>query len=258
MKIKVLGSSGGEKRGVKLSSFLIDETLLLDAGSVTQVLKMEEQLKIKYVLLTHAHFDHIKDLPLLVDNLVTYYFSSAQLTVFSLREVIQALKKHIFNDEIWPDFTIIPPENPVLKLEEILPEATFFIGKYRITPFLTKHTVPSTGYFIEKDNRSLFYSGDTGTFPDLWRKISALKPDVVITEISFPDHLKELASISGHYTPDLFFNDLSCLHNSCKIFIFHIKPVYSKQIEQEVNDFLRKFPSFPEVKILKDNEEIII
>ena len=48
----------------------IDERLLLDAGAVSRKLGPEEQRRITHILLSHAHLDHIKSIPFLMDNMV--------------------------------------------------------------------------------------------------------------------------------------------------------------------------------------------
>ena len=125
MKIKILGSSGSVAPGQNTAAFLIDDFLLLDAGTISLSLDRDAQFKISHIFLTHAHLDHVKGIPFLVDNLVMAR-PKAQVTVLSGPEVIRTLKTHIFNNRIWPDFTRIPSvEHPVLR----------FPGNFHPLPF---------------------------------------------------------------------------------------------------------------------------
>jgi ribonuclease BN (tRNA processing enzyme) len=68
MRIEVLGCSGGIGDGRQTTSFLIDDDILLDAGSGVTRLSRAALARIDHVFLTHSHLDHILSLPPLLDS----------------------------------------------------------------------------------------------------------------------------------------------------------------------------------------------
>lgn len=252
MEIKVLGASGSDIPGLHLTSFLLDKKILFDAGGVTSSLSLKEQQKIKYIFITHAHLDHIRDMPFLADNLILSGKKS-QITVFSIKEVIDDIKRHLLNHRIWPDFTVIPNEKEsILKLEKIKQGIPIIINGFKITGFKVNHSVPAVGYLVQKGKKSFFYTGDTGPTKKTWQSISGIKLDALIIESSFPDKMKKIAQTTGHLTPELLFEDISLLNPIPKlIYITHIKPFYIKEIEKDIFKRL----SF-KIKILEGGEII--
>lgn len=235
MKIKVLGASGSDIPGQHLTSFLLDDIILFDAGGVTNSLNLKEQQKIKYIFITHAHLDHIRDIPFLADNLIVSR-KKTQITVFSIKEVLDDIKKHLFNYRIWPDFTMIPNEkDSVVKLEKIKVGVSVTVNSFKITAFPVNHTVPAVGYLVQKGNKSLFYTGDTGNTEKTWKALSSVSLNALIIESSFPDNMKKIAKITGHLTPELLFREISNLNSPPqKVYITHVKPYYRKQIERDI------------------------
>ncbi len=118
MVINVLGCSGGKWNDFKTTSFLIDNHILLDAGTACEKLSFEDLKKIDTVVLTHSHYDHISDLPHLA--VLRNELESSGFNIYALQETIGNLKKHIFNWYIWPDFTQIPnAQNPIINYIKI-------------------------------------------------------------------------------------------------------------------------------------------
>ena len=255
MKIKVLGASGSEVPGKNCPAFLVDETILLDAGTIGLALNIREETSLKQILLTHAHFDHIKGIPFLLDNLVVRDTGNT-ITVMSGKEVIDDLKENIFNDRIWPDFTRIPtPEKPVLKYRNISPARPVNLNGYRIFLQKVHHTVPAYGYIIEQGNgKAVAYTGDTGPTDLFWRLMSSHNAQCLIVEVSFPNRLEELALISGHLTSALLEKEIAKM-SPCppKIFVMHVKPQYHGEIEGEVDALQHKG-----MELLKEGEIITI
>lgn len=254
MKIKVLGASGSDIPGQHLTSFLLDKTILFDAGGVTNSLDLKEQQKIKYVFITHAHLDHIRDIPFLADNIILSRKKS-QITVFSIKEVIDDIKKHLLNHRLWPDFTVIPNEkDSVIKLKKIKAGVTVTINSFKITAFPVNHIVPAVGYLVQKGNKFLFYTGDTGPTKQTWEALSHIALDALIIESSLPDKMKKIAQITGHLTPALIFNEISKLKSSPKsIYITHIKPLYREEIERDLQKI-----DHHKIRILCDGETLKI
>lgn len=256
MKISVLGASGSEGPGQNPPGFLVDDFLLLDAGTVALSLHTEAQCKITHIFLSHAHLDHIKAIPFLVDNVVAADRDSC-LLILSSREVIADLRRNIFNNRIWPDFTQLPtPERPVLRYQPLSTRETFDIRDYRIRAVRVDHAnVPAYGYMIENSEGSaVIYTGDTGPTERIWRLMNGRRINCLIVEVSFPDEMTALALTSGHLTPALLLKELDKLPVLPeRILITHLKPYYKETIETQ----LAAFRGIP-VEILADGDLIYV
>jgi ribonuclease BN (tRNA processing enzyme) len=236
MKIRVLGSSGSEGPGHNPSAFLLDEFLLLDAGTVSLSLHRHEQCKISHIFLTHAHLDHIKAIPFLVDNIVASN-QGCQLTILSGREVISDLKRNIFNNRIWPDFTLIPDSaRPVMQLQVISPRDCLEINGYKIYATKVDHSVPAYGYLIEDSlKRALVYTGDTGPTHKIWKRMRGHDVKALIIEVSFPDEMLDLALKSCHLTPSLLQAEIEKMEVVPeRIYITHLKPYHKTTIQEQL------------------------
>src|SRR6185369_4361193 len=201
MKLRVLGSAGAEFPDFRPPAFLVDDHLLLDAGTIGSVLTEDEQWGIHHILITHSHLDHIRGIPALADNIIIKNLSHT-VTVYSTIDVITAMRDHLFNGVIWPDFTKIPtPGSPVLTFETIGTQNEFTVNGYRIKAVAVNHTVPAVGYLVSRNGKTLAYTGDTGPTEDFWRHVSGV--DALIVEVSFPDSMEHLALLTGHLTCSL-------------------------------------------------------
>ena len=236
MKLRVLGSSGSELPGFNSPGFLIDDTLLVDAGTIGAVLDEAAQWKIKHILITHAHLDHIKGIPFLADNIIVNNRSHT-VTVSGLPAVLKTLKTSLLNGKVWPDFTRIPnPENPVLRLSPVKPEKTVNINGFKVTAIPVSHGVPAAGYIIEdKAGKRLLYTGDTGPTLKIWK--AAERPlDCAIIEVSFPNSMKDLALLTYHLTPELLKAEVGKMKNRPDmLLVTHPKPPYLKRIKSELS-----------------------
>jgi len=236
MNVFVLGSAGSEGPGNYTPAFLIDDFLLMDAGTIAARLDRDAQCKITHIFLTHAHLDHIKGIPFLVDNLVAMN-QLCSITVLSGKEVLRDLRKNLFNDRIWPDFTLIPDGNkPVMRYQPISSRAPIQVGKYRIHAVKVNHTVPAYGYVIEEPSwGTLVYTGDTGPTEAIWKKTRNLRVRKLIIEVSFPNEMKDLAIATGHLTPALLHDEIRKMPSLPeKIYIGHLKPFYRQAIEEQL------------------------
>lgn len=236
MIIKVLGASGSEVPGHYCPAFTVDGKILLDAGTIGISLNISEENQIRYILLTHAHFDHIKGIPFMLDNLVVRETGST-VTVMSGQEVIDDLKQNIFNDRIWPDFTRIPtPDAPVLRFGTVRPGDEETIDGYRVTAERVSHTVPSYGYILEKEGGKIIaYSGDTGPTDLFWKKVGTRNVSCLIVEVSFPNRMEEIALQSGHLTPSLLAKEIAKMKTPPpRIYLIHAKPQHQQEIEKEI------------------------
>jgi ribonuclease BN (tRNA processing enzyme) len=249
MKVQVLGCSATELPKSNLTSFLIDGKILLDAGTISSALDERDQWKIKHVLITHAHLDHIKDLPFFADN-ISIHNKRHQVTVMSIPEVIRAIKQNLLNDVVWPDFTKIPnAKKPIIKFNTISIGKSFKINSYRITAYRVNHTVPAIAFLLEdKKNKTLLYVGDAGPNDALWELLDKKKINGLIIEVSLPDSFKNTALQTGHLTPQLFVLELKKLkYLPERIFVSHCKPIYKKRIKEELRRLKMK-----NIQILND------
>jgi ribonuclease BN (tRNA processing enzyme) len=255
MKIKVLGASGAEFPGHNPPAYLINGFLLLDAGTLGAVLKETEQWKIRYILVSHAHLDHIRAIPFLADNIIIKN-KRHHITVISIDEVLGQLKMHLLNGDIWPDFTTIGKAGPVVRLRKIKPERWIQLDSLRVIPVKVNHSVPAVGYIIKEVKRGseaiLVYTGDTGSTDRIWSYSEGA--DAIIAEVSFPNKLTALAVKTGHLTPKLLMEELKKISRHPKrIFITHPKPQYIKTIKQEL-----KALKIKGLRLLRESEEIEI
>lgn len=252
MIIRVLGASGSDTPGHHLTSFLLDGGILFDAGGVTNSLTIEEQLKIEHIFITHAHLDHIRDIPFLADNLILSQ-SKSQIRIFSIEEVIDDIKKHLLNQRLWPDFTIIPNESQsVLKLEKIEEGKPVRVRNYEITPYRVAHTVTAVGFLVQGNQKSLFYTGDTGPTDKTWSSLPEIQLDGLIIEVSFPNRMSQIAKLTGHLSPELLLIELEKLSRAPKrIFITHLKSIFRDEIIRELESL-----NIPNMSILFGAEVI--
>lgn len=255
MKIKVIGCSGADLPGHNTSAFLLNDEILFDAGSVTNVLDEKDQLKIKNIFITHAHFDHLRSIPFFAENIIVRNLDH-RVNIFSISPVLQVIKKHLFNISMWPDFTIIPhPDNAIVNLIELKPGNPLKINNISVTPFKVNHTVPAVGYLVEdKKEKRFFYTGDTGPTRKTWQKLKNQKIHCLIIDVSFPNNMEDMAVESGHLTPHLLEEELLRIKPLPEyVCITHCKPQYFKEIKAELKEIRIR-----NLKTLKDGVTIII
>lgn len=235
MKLKVLGCSGGIGGNLHTTSFLLDNDVLIDAGTGINELSLSEMCRIDHVFITHSHLDHIACIPLLIDSVGS--MRERPVTLYARQETLDILRTHIFNWKIWPDFSEIPnAHQPFMRYREIaLGEAVELNGR-RIMAVPANHVVPSVGYCLDSGAASLVFTGDTTSNDALWRvlnKIDNLK--YIIIETAFSNSEKELAVLSKHLCPSLLAEELDKFTGDAEIFITHLKPGEMELIMDEVN-----------------------
>jgi cAMP phosphodiesterase len=237
VNLRVLGCHGGELPNCRSTCFLVDGVMALDAGSLTSTLSLEELCKVDDIVLTHSHFDHVKDLPMMADLIVGR--RSSPVTVHSSEECIATLRKNMFNNVLWPDFTSIPDKkNPVLKLKPFKSGASFKVGKYTFKSVPVDHPVESCGFLISDGNTQVAMSGDTGPTEQLWKVLNkARNLKALLLETSFPNKLQQLADISGHLTPQTLESELKKFsnRNGCEVLLYHLKPAFVRQLRSELS-----------------------
>lgn len=243
MRVRVLGCHGGELPGCRTTCFLLNGHVTIDAGALTGVLPLEQLLAVNDIFLTHSHFDHVKDVPLLTDLLVGK--RDAPLRVYGPRECIDTLRSSVFNDELWPDFTLIPNHTaPVLELIPLPAFERVSSGDLTFTSVPVNHPVESVGYLVESGGRAIAFSGDTGPTGRFWNEVNRHQGmQAVFVELSFPNRLQWLADLSGHFTPQTLREELKKLEHDVPILLYHLKPAFLDELRREVaelgNDRLR-------------------
>jgi len=234
MKIQLLGAHNCESQNTKLVSLLIDDSLVLDAGGLTSSLSSPAQQKLKAILLTHQHYDHIRDIPAIAMNC---YLSGATINIYSTLPVFDALASHLMDGELYPNFLERPQGNPTIKFTVIEPHQTEQIEGYTIVAVPVNHSVPAVGYQITSpDARVVFYTGDTGPgLVDCWECVS---PRLLISEVTASNRFEEYGRESGHLTPSLLKQELDDFQKLKgylpQVVTLHMSPGLENEIEVEI------------------------
>ena len=235
MRIRVLGCSGGIGAGARTTALLVDNDVLIDAGTGVGDLALDDLDSVRHVFLTHAHLDHIAGLPMLADRVFDENFE-VPLTVYAREETLRAVQDHMFNGVIWPDFSRLPTaENPMLRFRVCSPGDTVTIGHRDFYAVDVMHSVPSLGFTVQNSSGAFAVSGDTKTNETLWPVLNACEDlRVLVIEVSFPDEMSDLAIESGHYTPRSLTDDLKRLHHEPEIWLTGMKPGEERRIYEQV------------------------
>ena len=255
MQLRILGCHGGETPKHRTSSFLVGDSLAVDAGAITSGLSLREQEQIQSVLVSHPHMDHIRDLATLADNRCQQ--GGTTLDIVGIPATIEALRKHFFNDLIWPDFTKIDAKDgPTVRFVEVQPNEVASVDGFEVTPVLVNHTVDTSAFIIRDGDKSIVYGGDTGPTDELWTRINALDDlQALMMEVSFPNDEAQLAHDSRHLTPQTLGAELDKLTQSDElpILLYHIKPTFEQRVLRELASLRGR-----NLQILQLHEEFIL
>lgn len=238
MKLRVLGCSGGIGGNLRTTSFLVDDDVLIDAGTGVGSLSLPEMRNVDHVFVTHSHLDHIACIPLLLDSVG--YMRDQPVTVHGTVATLKVLREHIFNWSVWPDFTTIPrPDSPYLRYGVVeVRQPVVLIGR-SITPVPANHVVPAVGYHLDSGSGSLVFTGDTTCNSLLWEYLNGLENlRYLIIETAFPDKDRELAIASKHLCPAMLAGELDQLRRPAEILITHLKPGEAELTMREIRDRL--------------------
>jgi cAMP phosphodiesterase len=245
LKLRVLGADGGVAPGFYTPSFLLNNNILIDSGSAASALSLKQQRDIDYIFISHSHLDHVKDICFLADNVFTYRRRPIEL--ISTFEILDILRKHLFNNRLWPDFTTITNGHcPILSYRPV--ESHVQLGPIQVNIYPVHHPVPAVGFIVKERNKnSVVITGDTGPTDLLWEEANKeTKLKAVFTEIAFPNRLGKVAQLAGHFTPDMFDAELSKLKKKVPLLIYHLKPEYLKELKKEI-----KALGVPNLKLIK-------
>ena len=237
MRIKLLPSNvTGDGQYQMLTSFLINDSVTIDAGSLAVALAPDELHVIRHVIVTHSHNDHIGSLPVFVSE--AYTELDSPITIYGIEEVVRDLKECIFNDRIFPDFEKIPlPDgrNPTIRFETLEPRRTVTIDGLLVTPVPVNHTIPACGMIVRDETTTVVFSADTYVTDELWERASQEENlKAVFVDVSYPNEFDKLAEASRHLTPRLLAADLRKLTRPAEIFAMHIKPSNRRKVVEQI------------------------
>ncbi len=249
MKIKILGCSGGRSIDGDPTCFLIDDKILIDTGAVTTKLDDEALKNLEHLIITHSHFDHIADLPFLMEKL--FWVKKDVFNIHSSKESRDTILSHVLNNSVWPNLVeIAKSRNDIFKWNVINNSNTFNISNYEITSIRVNHIIPTDGLIIDDGKYSIAFTADTYITEEFWKMCnekSNLKS--VIADVSFPDHMDETAELTRHLTPKLFFEETKKLNrDDITYYISHLKPLFKNEVLQD----LSKLSNHNSLEVLRD------
>jgi ribonuclease BN (tRNA processing enzyme) len=230
MQIRVLGCSGSIAAGSRTTSFLVDSSILIDAGTGVGDLTLDELTAVDHIFITHSHLDHVLSIGLLADSVARRRTAQRRppVQVHALAATIAVLRQHMFNGLIWPDFTRLPtPEQPVLAFAPLELGQVLEVAGHRIEVLSAAHTVPAVGYAVlgaTANGGAWVFTGDTGPNPLLWERLARMHVGALVIETAFRDDEHAVATISQHLCPAKLKLELDKLATPADIYITHIKP----------------------------------
>ncbi len=240
MDLRIIGCHGGETPKHRTSAFVVDERVAIDAGSLTSGMDLKAQCALEAVLVSHAHLDHIRDLATIADN--RNQSGAPPLSVAATKPTIAILRKHFFNNLLWPDFARIPnARRPAIRYVELGLEKPVTIAGYEVNAIPVSHTIECCAFTLRGKDGALAYSGDTGPTDRLWQVLNATEGlRALLMEVSFPNAEGRLARVSGHHTPETMARDLKKLTGpngraakELPTLLYHIKPAFQGVVERE-------------------------
>ena len=234
MELRILGAHNMESRDTRFSAHLIDGVLALDAGGLTRSLSFAEQQKIRAIVLTHRHFDHVRDL---LPFGLTMRDLGITVDVYGIKDTLDFVTEKLMDGSLYPNFLEFPsPEEPVYAFHEIEPLREFQVLSYTIKAVAVPHAVPAVGYMVSTDDVSVFYTGDAGRgISDAWQNAA---PDVLLTEVTFGNEGEQKAIDSVHLTP-AYLEEALVEFKRLKgylprVIAGHINPPFEREVRAEV------------------------
>ena len=219
----------------RLTCFLIDDCVAVDAGSIAIALTNEQRPKVKDIIVTHPHLDHIASLPIFIDDL--YPTLKEPIRVHATPEVIGLLERDVFNWNVYPRFSDLKNDyGPVMEYVPIPIGTPFTVAHLNVVAVPVNHIVPTIGLVVSDGQKSVAFSSDTAETEEFWRIVNEMKElDALLIETSFPDRMAKLAEVSRHFTPASLVQELKKLtHNGMDIMAVHLKPTYREEIIEQL------------------------
>ena len=239
MRIQLLPSTfdsqGQATLDQRLTCFLIDECVAVDAGSIALALSNEQRNTVRDIIVTHPHMDHIASLPIFIDDL--YPVLTTPMRIHATPEVIGLLERDIFNWNVYPRFSELKNDyGPVMEYVPIPIDEEFKVAHLTVVAVPVNHIVPTVGLLIKDDMTTVAFSSDTFETEDFWKVVNrAPAVKALLIEASFPDSMAALAEVSRHFTPASLKRELGKLsHNGLEILAVHIKPAYRDTIIEQL------------------------
>ncbi len=225
MQIRVLGCSGSIAAGCRTTAFLLDDDVLIDAGTGVGDLTLDELARVDHIVLSHSHLDHVLGVPLLADSVMRRRVGRPPIRIHALPATLDALRQHLFNGVIWPDFTRLPSTDaPVLALEPFELGQVLQFGERQIEVLPALHTVPAVGFAVLGAQGAWVFTGDTAPNEALWLRLQSLTVSSLVIETAFRNDECQLAGVSRHLHPAALGRELQQLALAADVYITHIKP----------------------------------
>jgi ribonuclease BN (tRNA processing enzyme) len=241
MKLEVLGCYGGIGGVRRTTALLLDDDVLIDAGTGVGDLSLERMARVDHVFLTHSHLDHCGFIPLLADAVA--FLRNKPLLVHALPKTIAVLKENMLNGKLWPDYSMLPSvDKPYIRFIPITLGKTTKLGHRHITALPARHAVPAVGYRLDSGAESFVYSGDTTGCEPFWVALNGIENlRYLMIETTFLNENASGAARSGHMTAALLAQGLARLHRPVSLFITHLEPGKEESIMAEVNAECAKY-----------------
>jgi cAMP phosphodiesterase len=237
VRVRLLPSSAGRESQLQcLTSFLIDDRIAIDGGSLGFALAPAEIGSVRHIIVTHSHADHTASLPMYVAE--AFNVLNDPIIIYGSVDVISALRKHVFNDAVWPDFERIQLSNgsgPTVQFHELRANQKLNIEGIEVTPIPVNHLVPTFGLLVQNEAAAVLFTSDTYSTNEIWKTARENKQlKAVFVDVSFPDEMGELAEVSKHLTPQLLADDLKKLDREVEVYAVHIKPTHREDVIRQI------------------------
>lgn len=252
LQVQLLPTSAGDpSQSQPLTTYLLNDTIAIDAGSLGFALPPAGIAKIHDIVLTHAHLDHTASLPVAIDS--AYVDLTCPMRVHAAAPTLAAVRKHLFNDDVWVDFSEFPlhadKTKRCMEWVEMPPRIPLQLDGVRLTPIPVNHTVPTVGLLIESPTDSIVITSDTWRTDEIWQAAGKL-PNLraVFVECSFPDEYANLAERSGHLTPKLVAEETAKMNRAgVAVYCVHLKPSMRSRLQSQLAPYASRGISQAEI-----------
>jgi ribonuclease BN (tRNA processing enzyme) len=219
----------------RLTCFMIDERVTIDAGSIALATTNEQRRTVRDIIITHPHMDHIASLPIFIDDL--FATLEEPIRIHATQEVVDALERDVFNWTVYPRFSELSNEyGRVMEYRPFRTGEEFRVAHLNITAVAVNHIVPTVGMIVSDGKTTVAFSSDTAETEDFWTLVNRVPHlDALLIEASFPNSMAKLAEVSRHFTPESLNRELRKLnHNGLDILTVHLKPAYRETMVKEL------------------------